>query len=366
MRTERKVRTALCCLFALALCPGCTKSDAASQDVPAAADRPAASEPAGDPISAYRKQCLTAARRTLECEVLRGLIAAHVAQWFDNLEEADDQRGVQPALTALGVVDEPEVLIAAMRVLGGFADTPGIREKVMPLLLESPYFKVEEMAAQLLSQHPDAAIAAIGNEWLTNHGGAWAETPWDEVSFPERYEAMRFPDYRGMERYPPGDSNRSVGWWTPDPPATVARQLEQILKVKSIGFDEWSARRNEEATSAMGSIDESKMAEVQKLADEFARTQNMAILEKMQTLQQQIYAPLTEAGKGYEAGVNDLSLPAVEDTGQIFYLIAEEKGGHVARLVMVYRQPALDRTVLQMMWDLRDYPPAWGEEAEEQ
>ena len=45
---------------------------------------------------------------------------------------------------------------------------------------------------------------------------------------------------------------------------------------------------------------------------------------------------------------------------EIYYLVAEEKGGHVARLVMIYPELAVNRTVIQMSWNLRDYPPAWG------
>ena len=43
--------------------------------------------------------------------------------------------------------------------------------------------------------------------------------------------------------------------------------------------------------------------------------------------------------------------------------VAEEKDGHPARVVVIYRQPALDRTIIQVTWDLRDYPSAWEETA---
>ena len=56
-------------------------------------------------------------------------------------------------------------LIAAMRVLGRFPDTPGIAQKVLPLLLDSPWLKVQEVAAQLLSRVPDPAVAGLGTQW---------------------------------------------------------------------------------------------------------------------------------------------------------------------------------------------------------
>jgi hypothetical protein len=51
--------------------------------------------------------------------------------------------------------------------------------------------------------------------------------------------------------------------------------------------------------------------------------------------------------------------PGSVDIDQVHYLIAQEKEGHIARLIMVYRQNVPGRTVMQMAWDLQDYPPAW-------
>lgn len=54
--------------------------------------------------------------------------------------------------------------------------------------------------------------------------------------------------------------------------------------------------------------------------------------------------------------------PGSAGPDQVHYLIAQGKAGHVSRRILVYRQKVPERTVLQMAWDLRDYPPAWPAE----
>src|SRR5688572_15144368 len=181
-----------------------------------------------DPFSEYKARCPAAAEPSLDCEWLRGLVVAELVETLEIIERSRDQRGVGGAVAALSVLDEPLVLIAACRVLGKFPDTPEIAQKAPPLL-DSPYLEVQRIAAQLLSRNPDAALVHIGEQWLANHGTAAVETPYDELDFPERYDAMRFPEIPGAERYTPADSDRSIGWWSPDPPATVAGRLAKGL-----------------------------------------------------------------------------------------------------------------------------------------
>ena len=46
----------------------------------------------------------------------------------------------------------------------------------------------------------------------------------------------------------------------------------------------------------------------------------------------------------------------------VHYFVAEEKAGHIARAVLVFRLPGIDRTVVQTSWNLTDYPTAWPED----
>jgi hypothetical protein len=110
----------------------------------------------------------------------------------------------------------------------------------------------------------------------------------------------------------------------------------------------------------MFQVDPDKEAEVQRLIEEFARTKDMAVLEKMQKLQEEMYAPAQAAGEIADKGVGAL-LPvmAPDAQEQVRYFIAEERAGHVARLVIAYPLPSLGRTVIQHAWNLTDYPSAW-------
>ena len=110
----------------------------------------------------------------------------------------------------------------------------------------------------------------------------------------------------------------------------------------------------------MNSIDPAQQAEVERLMAEFTKTQNMALLEQMQKLQEEMYAPMQQAGKVSEMGVGTLTPPSTANAFEAArYFIAEEKDGHIARMVAIYPMPGLRRTVIQEGWNLLDYPSAW-------
>jgi len=310
---------------------------------------------------AYEKKCPKKKDASLECEILRSLVIAEVVFALEEIEQARDQRGAEEALLALDLADEPEVHIAAMRILGQFPDTPGIAAKTLPLLLDSPWLAVQEMAANLLSRTPDPEYAAIGSLWNGNHSGLYPEDEYEEYAdFPAHYFDMGFPEYPDAEWFSPADSDRTVGWWTADEMEEVIDWLSDELDVEPLSHLEWSERSNAQSMAAFQSIDQAKVDRVQQLTEEFTKTQDVALLEQMQKLQEEIYAPMQAAGKVSEMGVDAVALasvPGVFDAAQ--YFIAEEKDGHVARLIIVYPLPSLERTVIQEAWNLIDYPGAW-------
>lgn len=318
-----------------------------------------------DPVKAYDEQCpADEDEPSLECEWLRGLVVADVVEALEAIEASRDKRGVEEALAALDVDDEPEVLIAACRVLGRFADTPGIADKLTPLLLESPYLEVQRMAAAVLGDNPEGDLAAMANQWSSNHDGLSSDDPYDELpAIPAHYAAMGFPQYPGAAWFTPADSDRSVGWWTADAPSVVAGRLSDMLGVEAMDYQEWIERSQQQMMNAVQSIDESKVEELQKLIEEFARTQDAKLMERVEKLQTEIYAPMEQLGDTTEMTVAEVATPpGAAEPDQVHYLIAEEKHGHVARVILVYRQKVPERTVMQMAWDLRDYPRAWAVE----
>jgi len=355
-------------LAALPWVAGCSKSDepSATQDagLPQSA-QVAALQPPGsgfDPVKAYDEQCpADEDEPSLECEWLRGLVVADVVDALEAIEQSRDQRGVEEALAALDLDDEPEVLVAACRVLGRFPAAPGIAEKVTPLLLDSPWLEVRRIAAEVLGRNPDSDLAAMAKQWSDNHKGLSSDDPYDELpGIPSDYAAMGFPQYPGAERFSPADSDRSAGWWSADAPPVVAARLGELLGVEVLDYQQWIERSQQQMMTAVQSIDQSKVDELQALVEEFTKTQDPTLLERVQSLQTEIYAPMQQLGDAAEMTAAQVATPpGSAEPDQVHYLIAEEKAGHVSRLILVYRQKVPERTVMQMAWDLRDYPRAW-------
>jgi len=316
-----------------------------------------------DPLKAYDSKCPDDDDDpSLDCEWLRGLVVADVVDALDTIAESRDQRGIDAAIAALDIDDEPEVVIAACRVLGQNPGAPGIAEKLTPQLLDSPYLAVASAAAEVLAANPgQPGPAAMAAQWTTNHRTLSAEDPYDEMpEFPAQYAAMGFPEYPGAQRFTPADSESSVGWWTDDAPVDAAGRLGETLGVAVLDNQQWMQRSQQGVMNAMQSIDQSKVDAIQKLADEWSKTQDPALYERMSKMQEELYAPLQAAGDAMNSSALEVAVPPyAADPDQVRYLIAEEKNGHIARLIMIYRQPVPERTVVQMSWDVRDYPPAW-------
>jgi hypothetical protein len=196
--------------------------------------------------------------------------------------------------------------------------------------------------------------------WGANHSTLYAEDAYQEYpDFAPHYADMDFPEYPDAEWFSPADSDRSVGWATSDDFATVAAWLAEELGAEGLDFRGWSERLSQQST-AMFQVDPDKQAEVQRLIEEWTKTQDMAVLEKMTKLQEEMAAPVQAASEIADNGVSDLGPPSTTEVlEQIRYFIAEERAGHVARLVIAYPLTPLGRTVIQHSWNLTDYPSAW-------
>jgi gas vesicle protein len=131
----------------------------------------------------------------------------------------------------------------------------------------------------------------------------------------------------------------------------------------AMDYQQWIERSQQQMMNAVQSIDERKVEELQKLIEEFASTQDAKLMERVEKLQTEIYAPMEQLGDTTEMTVAEVATPpGAAEPDQVHYLIAEEKDGHVARVILVYRQKVPERTVMQMAWDLRGYPRAWAVE----
>jgi hypothetical protein len=322
------------------------------------------SGPAVDLPMVYRQECTAGQGSALDCEIMRSLLVVDVAMALEDIVRSRDQRGTAEALSALDLVDEPEILIAACRVLGYFPETPGIAEKVTPLLLDSPYLAVEQAAARLLSSIPDQAIAGMGSQWSSNHGLLYTDEPYALApDFPEHYFDMGFPEYPDAEWFSPADSDRSVGWWVAGSPAEVSTWLAGDLDVEALSYEQWMQRASAETMLAYQSMMEAPQAvEMQQLTEKYMQTEDLALLEKIQQLQAEMEVVSRKLQEDTDKALNNvLSPPGGVAPEDVHYIVAEEKDGHVSRAILVYRHTGAERTVMQMAWDLRDYPPAWAQ-----
>jgi hypothetical protein len=320
-----------------------------------------------EPLAEYQRQCSPLEELTLECEFLRGLLVAETVASLERLERSLDRRGVPFALAALELTDEPTILVAACRALAGFREEPGLAARIAPLL-DSPYFEVQRIAAQLVSRLPDEPLAAVGRQWLDHHSELQVATPYEELDFPAAYASLGFPDVPEFERYTPADSDRSIGWWSPDPAAEVARRLGEATGRPVLGYVAWADQANarQQASMQQGAPDPKLVAENQRLMEQYMQSPSEAILKRVEAIQAEMLAPMERAQAAELRAVERVLVPPAQiPYDQVFAIGLEERDGRLLRAILVYRQPGLERTVIQMGWDLTDHPPAWPKPGED-
>jgi hypothetical protein len=324
------------------------------QSWPEALNLAGASELAAD----YERKCGSEETPSEACDILRGLMVAEVTTVLELIERSGDQRGTEEALAALDITDEPEIVIAAGGVLGRFPDTPGISAKALSLL-QNPYIEVQRVGAELLKAGPDPALAEVGGVWLENHGRFGAESAYDDYpSFAALYPRLGFPMYPGAEWFSPTDSDRSIGWSTTASAADVTKWFSDALKTPALGVEQWFAERN--AALKLYLPDQSKMARMQQLVEKAIKGDAAARAE-MEKLQKELDAQAQNMERASKQSANDI-VPPTSATTSARWIVAQRKDGRVSRVVLVYPLQGLKRTVIQLGWDLGDYPSAWPSE----
>lgn len=303
----------------------------------------------------YERQCGSEEQPSEDCEILRSLLVADVATALELAERSGDQRGTEEALAALDLADEPEIVVAAGRVLGHFPETPGISAKALPLL-QSPYVEVQRVAAELLKAGPDRALADVGGLWLANHGTLRADTAYDEYpSFAALYPKLGFPMYPGAEWFSSADTDRSIGWSTTESAATVTKWFSDALKTAPLGAEQWMAERN--AALKLMLPDQAKMARMQQLVEKVMKGDAAARAE-LEQLQKEFESHRQNTERAAKQSLADL-LPPGTAMADARWIVAQRKNERLSRVVLVYPLPGLKRTVIQLAWDLGDYPSAW-------
>jgi len=340
------------------------QTDAAAAATAPAQTGPAPTEPLGtsdavDLATDYQKQCASEATPSEDCEILRNLLVVEVSEALKEIEKSRDKRGTEDALAALELLDEPAILVSALQILSQFPDTPGLAARVLPLMLRSRYTDVQRVSAHLLNRIDGSELSQVGNLWVQNHDRLSIDSPYTEYpDFPAHYASLGFPKYPKAEWFSPADSDRSVGWSTKDSVANVARWFSDNLKSPALTAAQWTAERQ---AAVLPKIDQSKMARMQQLMERAVKGDQSALAE-VQKLQEDVNKQNKIWERSFENSVDKLLTNQIYGLPDAQVIVAQRKDGRVSRLVVVYPLPPMQQTVIQQVWDLTDYPSAWGQQ----
>jgi hypothetical protein len=305
----------------------------------------------------YQRLCATG-KPAANCETLRNLLIAGTSTTLELIERSRDQRGTDQALAALAFPDEPDLFIAACRILGNFPQTAGIVEKVLPQLLENRYVEIQRMAATLLKATPDTGAAEAASLWLHNHTGLGVESDLriyeDYPDFPPHYAAIGFPKYPGAEWFSPADSDRSIGWSTSDDAAAVTRWFTESLKAEAMDPTQWQRYQTDQV---MQQFDQSRAVRMQQLMEKAFKGDKAAMAE-YEKLAKELDSASNALEAAAEKAVTKMTLPSAL-AAKARWIVAKRKGARVSTVVVVYPLSDLRRTAIQHGWDLTDYPSAW-------
>jgi hypothetical protein len=146
----------------------------------------------------------------------------------------------------------------------------------------------------------------------------------------------------------------------------VSSWISAELGVEPLTFPQWAENMRTQSMAVFQSVDPDKVARVQELVQEYIQTQDPALMEEAEKLQAEINAGVGAANEASQQGAEQLTIPMTSDAyDQVRYFVAEEKNGHIAKVVIVVPLTGFGRTVIQHAWNLGDYPSAWPVSEEE-
>jgi len=105
------------------------------------------------------------------------------------------------------------------------------------------------------------------------------------------------------------------------------------------------------------------MARMQQLMERAVKGDQAAVAEA-QKLSEEFDKQGKAWERSFENSVDKLVLTQSLGLPDAQFIVAQRKDGRVSRLVFVYPLPAIKQTVIQLVWDLTDYPSAWGKQQE--
>jgi hypothetical protein len=322
-----------------------------------------------DAVAAYDSECRPGTV-SAQCAALRGAVTFQIVSALEAMSafgEAGDERLATVALD----VREPWVKEAALRVLNDRND-PAADPKLLAIVVGDPSWELQRSAAAALQRSQSDKMRDVATQWADNHANQIGVVPhatlpalfWADAPRPAPAD-VGFAAYAGVTRYPPGETDRAIAFSTRDPIDKVVAFYGQSMKVKPIDLPGWATWVNAHTSVYYPQPDmkafrefqqkmQVKTTKMQKLLQEFLKTNSKKIEEQIQKLQAEVEAE----SKAFEAatpkaedrpGVLPVKLaPLANKTAKYFI---EEKDKRAARVVCIYREDAIGATVIQLAWD---------------
>ena len=146
----------------------------------------------------------------------------------------------------------------------------------------------------------------------------------------------------------------AVGWSTSDSVAAVSKWFSDALRSPALDEEKWAAQL---AAAAPKPIDPTG-SRFQQLLERATKGDQAAVAE-FEKLNKQMEEQQRNAESAQQQSAGKVANPPSSAADSARWIVAQRKDGRISRVVLVYALPVLKRTVIQLAWDLTDYPSAW-------
>jgi hypothetical protein len=327
------------------------------------------------PVADYQQAC-NSDPASARCALLHGAMRARALEALDLAAAARDQRNVGAVLGFFDLADEPEIHEAAARVVAAFPRNQAAIERARPLLF-GDHTASQRAGARLLGRSTDPTDRHLAAQWEQNHRGPAPSSPYLRQPAQPDPARLRFSRYPGATRWNPGDGPMTIGLATTDPLQRVVDFYARATGAAPVDAAVWR-RRLDDHRRAQGKAVQAELPdlrqdadylEAQRLAKEYQRTRDQAFLKQLEAVSRrleekgrQVQERVQTAQARTAAGLlESYALPGQNNESPARtarFLVAEQRGARVVRMVVVYREETLGKTVVQLVWDPAAYPVA--------
>jgi hypothetical protein len=315
-------------------------------------------------FASFRSEC-PAGTVTIECAAMRGIIRARVIDALEGLDSGQDQRSLDVAIRVLSLGEEEAAVKQAAVILMRRFPADSRVPPALGRLLEDPHPALQEAAVSVLEDSGDGNWVRVAEQWTQGRSTLPRARSIMVSRQPPDVTRAGFTQYPGATHFSPGDSDRSVGLRTADPVDRVTKFYAAAAATKALDAAGWERERQRVgAPGSTGSGLSPEQAEIQRLADEFARTRNIKLARRMQKLAIQAARnarnprpapPPRPELRPAEAGIYAVQTPPGSRSDTTWRTVRvvplETRGDRIVRAISIYREEAIRATVIQLLWD---------------